>query len=188
MMTYKSSCGYARREGYQVVTRPYHGGALQFVILLPNNPGGLAALEKRLTPELLAGAAKLPAEDVILHLPKFRIEPPTMALADHFKALGMKTAFNDPRGSANFDRMAPRQPNDYLYISAIFHKTYLALDEKGTEATAATFVDTLVVASAEPERKPPPPPEVKVDHPFIFAIQHVPSGACLFLGRVTDPR
>ena len=185
MMVNKSSCGYARREGYQVVTRPYYGRTLQFVILLPDDPGGLAAMEKQLTPELLAGLAKLPAEDVILHLPKFRIAPPTMPLENNFKALGMKSAFNDPLGSANFDRMAPRKPNDYLYISAIFHKTYLALDEKGTEAAAATAVAMLAGAAM---RKAPPPPEVKVDHPFIFAIQHVESGACLFLGRVTDPR
>jgi serpin B len=184
-MVNKSSCGYARRETYEVITRPYYGGTLQFVILLPNDPGGLAALEKQLTPELLAGAAKLPAEDVILHLPKFRIEPPTMPLEDNLKALGMKTAFDDPRGSANFDRMAPRKPNDYLAISAVFHKTYLALDEKGTEAAAATAVVMITRGMA---MRQPPPAEVKVDHPFIFAIQHVPSGACLFLGRVTDPR
>jgi serpin B len=185
MMINTSPCGYARREGYQVVTRPYYGGALQFVIILPDKPDGLAAMEKKLTLELLAGLAKLPAEKVVLHLPKFRIEPPTMALEDNFKALGMKTAFDDPRGSANFDRMAPRKPDDYLYISAIFHKTYLALDEKGTEAAAATAV---VMAAGAALRKAPPPPEVKVDHPFIFAIQHVESGACLFLGRVMDPR
>jgi serpin B len=186
MMVNKSACGYARRQGYQVVTRPYYGGTLQFVILLPDNPDGLAVLEKQLTPELLAGVAKLAAQDVVLHLPKFRIEPPTMALEGNFKALGMKTAFDDPRGSANFDRMAPRKPNDYLSISAIFHKTYLALDEKGTEAAAATAVAMKALAAMPGLR--PPPPEVKVDHPFIFAIQHVPSGACLFLGRVTDPR
>jgi serpin B len=184
-MVNKSSCGYARREGYQVITRPYYGRTLQFVIILPDEPGGLAAMEKQVTPELLAGLAKLPEENVILHLPKFRIEPPTMALEDNFKALGMKTAFDEPRGSANFDRIAPRKPNDYLYISAIFHKTWLALDEKGTEAAAATAV---AIAAGAAMRKAPPPPEVKVDHPFIFAIQHVESGACLFLGRVTDPR
>ena len=60
--------------------------------------------------------------------------------ADHrawqksFEALGMKTAFDNPRGSANFDKIAPRKPNDYLYISQIFHKTFIAVDEKGTEA------------------------------------------------------
>ena len=98
----------------------------------------------------------------------------------------MKTAFDRPLGSANFDKMAPRRPNDYLCISQVFHKTFIAVDEKGTEAAAATAVAAAVGSAPRPP--PPPPIEVKVDRPFLYAIQHVPSGVCLFLGRVTDPR
>ncbi|MEP6672093.1 MAG: serpin family protein [Chthoniobacter sp.] len=177
-------CGYAKRDGFQVVTRTYYGGELQFVIVLPDNPAGLAAMEKQLTPKLLEECAHLPSQKVILYLPKFRLEPPTLSLGDSLQALGMKTAFDHPAGSANFDRMAPRQPNDYLYIGAVLHKTFLALDEKGTEAAAATAVVMAPGGAMIPSK----PPEVRVDHPFLFAIQHVPSGACLFLGRVTDPR
>jgi len=97
----------------------------------------------------------------------------------------MTSAFDEPKGSANFDRIAPRKLTDYLAISEVFHKTFIAVDEKGTEAAAATAA-TWGVASIE---KPKPKPiEVKVDRPFVYAIQHVPSGACLFIGRVTDPR
>ena len=181
-----SHLGYARRDGFQVVTRPYHGGELQFVILLPDEPAGLAALERTLTPEVLQQCVGLEKREVILHLPKFRIEPPTVPLGDSLMKLGMKTAFDNPKGSANFDRIAPRKPNDYLYIGAVLHKTFLALDEKGTEAAAATVV-MMPAAAAMPPPKPKPI-EVRVDHPFLFAIQHGPSGACLFLGRVTDPR
>ena len=88
-------------------------------------------------------------------------------------------------GSANFDRMAPRKPDDYLAISEVFHKTFIAVDEKGTEAAAATAVAMMQMTAMAPREEPI---EVKVDHPFIYAIQHVPSGACLFIGRVTDPR
>ena len=98
----------------------------------------------------------------------------------------MKTAFDKPQGSANFDEIAPRTPRDYLYISQIFHKTFIAVDEKGTEAAAATAVAML--AGSALRSLPPPPIEVKIDRPFVYAIQHVPSGICLFLGRVTDPR
>ena len=98
----------------------------------------------------------------------------------------MKTAFDIPRGSANFNKIAPRKPNDYLYISNIFHKTFIAVDEKGTEAAAATAV--VMMRATAIARPKPPPIEVKVDRPFVYAIQHVSSGACLFLGRVTDPR
>jgi serpin B len=134
---------------------------------------------------MLAKCAKLETREVDLHLPKFKMEPPTIALAEKFEALGMKTAFNKPAGSANFDQMAPRKPNDYVYISQVFHKTFIAVDEKGTEAAAATAV-AMMAGTAFVQR--PPPVELKVDRPFIYAIQHVPTSVCLFLGRVTDPR
>jgi serine protease inhibitor len=178
--------GYVKREGFAAVSLPYTGNDLQFLVLLPDEVDGLGALESKLTAETLAECAKLETRDVDLHLPKFKIELPTIALARNFEALGMKTAFDKPRGSANFDRMAPRKPNDYLYISQVFHKTFIAVDEKGTEAAAATAVAMMAATAL---RSPPPPPtEVKVDRPFLYAIQHVPSGVCLFLGRVTDPR
>jgi serpin B len=178
--------GYAKREGFTVVSLPYVGDDLQFVVLLPDDVNGLRTLESKLTADILANCAKLEQRDVDLHLPKFKLQPPTIALAETFQALGMKTAFDIPHGSANFDKIAPRKPNDYLYISNIFHKTFIDVDEKGTEAAAATAVVMMrATGLAQPK---PPPIEVKVDRPFVYAIQHVPSGVCLFLGRVTDPR
>ena len=178
--------GYAKRDGYTAVSLPYVGNDLQFLVLLPDDVNGLRALESKLSGDTLASCAKLERRDVDLHLPKFKLEPPTITLAEKFEALGMKTAFDKPQGSANFDKMAPRKPDDYLYISQIFHKTFIAVDEKGTEAAAATAVAMMAGTAL---RSPPPPPiEVKVDRPFVYAIQHVPSGVCLFLGRVTDPR
>ena len=180
-----SYCGYAKRDGFAAVTLPYNDRELQFVILLPDDAKGLPALEKKLTAPMLAECAKVPAQDVNLHLPKFKFEPPTMNLGATLQELGMQTAFDHPHGSANFDRIAPRKPDDYLYISAVFHKTFIAVDEEGTEAAAATAVAMAVGASAGQK---PEPLEVKIDRPFLYAIQHVPSGACLFIGRVTDPR
>jgi serpin B len=155
---------------------------LQFVILLPETIDGLRAIEAKLDPRTFSDCAKMQKRQVSLHLPKFKIEPPTVDLAEQLKALGMKTAFDIPPGSANFDRMAPRTPNDYLAFSAVFHKTFIAVDEKGTEAAAATAV-AMMVGSARLETV-----EVKVNRPFFYAVQHVASGACLFIGRVTDPR
>jgi serine protease inhibitor len=178
--------GYAKREGFLAISVPYVGDDLQLLVLLPDEVNGLRAVESKLTAEVLAGCTKLEARDVELHLPKFKLEPPTIALAEKLQALGMKSAFDIPQGSANFDKMAPRKPNDYLYISNVFHKTFIAVDEKGTEAAAATAV---VMMRATAMRGPKPLPiEVKVDRPFVYAVQHVPSGVCLFLGRVTDPR
>ena len=180
------SLPYAKYRGFIAIALPYAGHDLQFLILLPEAPDGLAALEKELTPELLAGCATMKSQLVTLELPKFKLRPPTLSLGQTLQALGLKTAFDRPRGSANFERMAPRKPDDYLFIGEVFHKTFLALDEEGTEAAAATAV--AVVAGMGMPSTPPQPIVVKVDHPFLFAIQHCGSGACLFLGRVTDPR
>jgi serpin B len=185
MQKVDQNVGYRKREGFTAVTIPYSGSELQFVVLLPDEGTGLQRLEEKLTAELLGRCAKLEPHDVDLSLPKFKFEPPTIPLADNLQALGMKSAFDQPRGSANFDRIAPRKPNDYLYLSQVFHKTFIAVDEKGTEAAAATAA-VMMYRSAMIKRTPPI--EMKVDRPFLYAIQHVPSGACLFLGRVTDPR
>src|SRR5205814_7072955 len=126
--------GYARREGFIVVSLPYAGNDLQFVVLLPDDISGLRDLEAKLSGDVLASCPKLQKRDVELHLPKFKLEPPTITLAKQFEVLGMKTAFDQPKGSANFDKIAPLTPDYYLYISQIFHKTFIAVDEKGTEA------------------------------------------------------
>jgi serpin B len=178
--------GCEQRSGYTAITLPYVGEELQFVILLPDDRNGLPGLEQRVTPDLLAGCTKLPFRGVILHLPKFKLEPPSLPLGAILRALGMTTAFDQPRGSADFNLMAPRKPDDYLYISEVFHRTWLSLDEKGTEAAAATAVMMFGVTAIP--QQPPPPLEVRVDRPFLFAIQHVSSGTCLFLGHLNDPR
>jgi serpin B len=178
--------GYSRGDGFRAITIRYVGQELELLILLPDEKDGLATLEAKLTPQLLAECANPEPNEFILHLPRFKMEPPLISLGGVLQSLGMKTAFDSPSGSANFDRMAPRKPDDYLCISEVFHKTYLALDENGTEATAATVVSILNSFSVGEE--PHKPIEIKVDHPFLFAIQHRASGACLFLGRVVDPR
>jgi serpin B len=185
MMQMSTHLRYAKRDGFSAVALPYSGGDLQFVVLIPDEIDGLRGLEEKLTAALLADCAKLKESQVSLHLPKFKFEPPTIQLAKQLQALGMKTAFDIPPGSANFDRIAPRRPNDYLAISDVFHKTFIAVDEHGTEAAAATAV---VMRELTALREMTEPIEVKADRPFVYAIQHVPSGACLFIGRVTDPR
>jgi serpin B len=186
MMQAKRVFGYRHQEGFTAVTIRYVGEQLQLLVLMPDKQYDMADLEKRLTPQLLSECANPDPAELILHLPKFKFEPPVVSLAPLLKTMGMTTAFDQPNGSANFDRMAPRRPNDYLALTRVFHKTFIAVDEKGTEAAAATAV--AVAASLCSFESPEPQIEVKVDHPFIFAIQHRASGACLFLGRVVDPR
>lgn len=186
MMMRQDAFGYAKHDGFVAVAIPYSGEELQFLVLLPDTAVGLPGLESKLTPQLLMECARLKDEDIVLYLPKFKLEPPLFALRKTLETLGMESAFDVPQGSANFDGIAPRRPNDYLYISNVFHKTFVEVDEKGTEAAAATAV-VMMRATAHFEEKPNPI-EVRVDRPFVFAIQHRPSGACLFVGRVADPR
>jgi serpin B len=180
--------GYSRRggdfdpqgHGYTIVSLPYKCRDLQFVILVPDSYSGLPALESSLTPELLAECANLPTEhEVDLSLPKFKLDPPAFPLAKTLQDLGMKNAFED---NANFNR-ALLHPEKGLFLTGVFHKTFLQVDETGTEASAGTGV-AMVMAGIDTNV----PIQVHIDRPFLFMIQHRPTGACLFLGRVTDPR
>jgi serpin B len=177
---------YLNGSGFHAVTLPYAGDDLHFLLIVPDDINGVSAVEKKLTPETLLACAKAEYREVNLHLPKFKITPPTVPLGEVLQNMGMMTVFDKPQGSADFDAMAPKNPDDYLAISEVFHKTFLELDEKGTEAAAATAV-AMVASSAAPMEKPKPI-ELKADRPFLFAIQHAGSGACLFFGRVSDPR
>jgi serpin B len=150
MMRKTARFGYAKRKGFSAVSLPYVADNLQFLVVLPDEVNGLRAVESELTADVLAQCTKLEAQDVNLHLPKFKLEPPTIALAKTLQALGMKSAFDIPQGSANFDKIAPRKPNDYLYISNVFHKTFIAVDEKGTEAAAASGVCLFLGRVTEP--------------------------------------
>ncbi len=176
--------GYEAHETFEILALPFRSFALQFVIVLPRERDGLESVERTIDAGLLARAANMPGEKAIVHLPKFRLEPEALALAKPLIRLGLATTFDQPEGSASFDGIAPRRPDDYLFVSELMHKTFLAIDEEGVEAAAATALMMPQGASA-----PQAPPRIlRVDRPFFFAVQHVASGACLFVGRVVDPR
>jgi len=185
-LTEQRSFGYRRIDNAAVVSVPYAADGLQFLLIVPDARDGLAAVERSLNTATLAACADLPQRAVRLHLPMLKLEPAGIRLGAHLTAMGMGRAFDRPKGSADFSRMAPRKPDDYLCISEVVHKAFLALDEHGTEAAAATAVVMMRALSMLPAAEEPV--DVRADRPFLFAIQHTTSGACLFLGRVTDPR
>jgi serpin B len=180
------AAGFVQRDGFTILSLPYVTGDLQILVLLPDEVNGVDQLPGKLTPRILQDCTKLRVKDVKLFLPRFRIEGTTFPLGKTLRAMGMTSAFDNPKGTANFDRAAPRKPEDYLAISEVFHQAFVAVDEQGTEASAATAMTMVTLALAT--MPPPTPPEVHVDRPFLFAIQHRASGACLFLGRISDPR
>lgn len=170
--------GYRRSAKATAVVLPYRDTRVRCLIILPDKRVDLREVEASLTPALLADLASAPDAPVILYMPKFRLEPPTLSLAETFSRLGMKTAFL--AGRADLRRMDSARD---LYVSAILHRALLSVDEYGTEATAATAIEGPAFAVPTPD-----PVEVHVDRPFLIAIEHAPTGALLFLGRVTDPR
>jgi serpin B len=178
--------GYVEESGLTVLSLNYLGGGLQFVVILPSADETFDAVAARLTTDQFARWSRLGdtnGREVLLYLPKFKVAGSTVALGNALRTLGMKQAFDIPAGTANFDGIAPRTPSDYLSISDVFHQTFVAVDEQGTEAAAATAV--VISTTSAPIN---PPTTVRVDRPFLFAIQDRATGALLFFGRITDPR
>ncbi|MCA9619086.1 MAG: serpin family protein [Myxococcales bacterium] len=171
-------------EGMALVELPYRGGEFSMVLLVPDDRAGLRDLEQKLSPELLDRALSGATPQLVdLSLPRFLVDPPEpIDVASHLKAMGMTLAFDRVR--ADFSGMSkPPSPDDRLYIGNVFHKTFVAVDEKGTEAAAAT-----AVVMPRGGAKPAEPKRVVCDHPFLFLIRDRKSGALLFIGRVDDPR
>ena len=83
-MKRQGAFGYAKHDGFVAVALPYTGGDLQFLVLVPDTAVGLPKLESKLTPDLLAECARLKSEEIVLSLPKWRLEPPLFALRQTF--------------------------------------------------------------------------------------------------------
>jgi serpin B len=179
------SLHFAALDGVKVLDLPYKNGALALGLVLPDAVDGLGAVEARLGAEAIDkwfGALKTVKVDVAL--PKFEISPPeSLALGDMLQAMGMPLAFD--RGKADFTGIAgPSDPAERLCIGQVFHKAFVKVDEKGTEAAAATAVEAMAAGAAP---MPEPVQEFKADHPFLFFLRDVRSGMILFMGRVNDP-
>ncbi len=175
MMYMKGDFKYWGDEDLQVIELPYKGGHLSMVVVLPKEAGGLAAVEKELTVEKLNGWLKdLRKREVSVYFPKFKMTS-QFELSEYLKILGMPDAFS---GAADFSGMTGGRD---LFISNVIHKAFVAVDEKGTEAAAATAV-TMKLTSVGP-----PPVVFRADRPFVFLIRDNRSGSLLFMGRVVNP-
>jgi len=175
LMRQTESFGYAQGEGYQLVELPYSGNELSMVILLPDE-GEFEAFEEALEAagvEAMLGGVGF--QQVDLTMPRFEFDA-EFSLGKTLEGMGMPLAFTD---DADFSGMTGQRD---LFISAVIHKAFVAVDEEGTEAAAAT-----AVAMAELAAMPSEPVEVRVDRPFVFFIRDIQTGSILFAGRVLDP-
>jgi serine protease inhibitor len=170
----------------------YKGGKLFMVMIVPQSAAGLGELERRLpSTGLKPWIDRIADRTVIVNVPKFKLET-DYALEKPLRALGMVRAFNRPGSpdGAQFDRMtAGDDPAQQLFISAVLHKTFVEVNEKGTEAAAVTGL-SMEAKEAEPPRPKTRPfiPTFRADKPFLFAMCDAETHSILFLGRLVSPQ
>jgi serpin B len=188
LMRQEAPMCYLRAVGYQAVDLLYRGSDLSMLVLLPDRKDGLPDLERMLSTLMLNQCvARTENEaEVKLFLPRFKISWGALNLSDQLTALGMPLAF--ARFQADFSGINGQEPpaEDSLFISDMLHKTFVEVNEEGTEAAASSALE-LMRAGASPGFAPPPTPVFRADHPFLIAIRDWKTNAILFLGRITDP-
>jgi serpin B len=169
-----ASFRYLKEDGYQVVELPYIGNQVSMLVVVPDQ-GRFEEFEDQFSVEelnrILDGISYSP---VVLTFPKFEFET-EISLASTLAAMGMPTAFSD---AADFSGMTGAKD---LFISDVFHKAFVSVDEEGTEAAAATAVVMSITSMPES------PIELTVDRPFLFLIREHETGTVLFMGRVVNP-
>jgi serpin B len=174
MMKQDEFFSYTSGEGYQAVSLPYQGWELSMLILLPED-GQYGEFEAGLdATQLDEILSQLERTQLILSMPRFSYESNFM-LSAALSELGMPVAFD--RNLANFSGM---DGTGEFFIDEVLHKAFVAVDEEGTEAAAATAI---TVGSGAPQE----PVEMTIDRPFIFLIRDNATNTILFLGRVMNP-
>ncbi|HEY9868259.1 MAG TPA: serpin family protein [Candidatus Obscuribacterales bacterium] len=173
---------YLAGEGFQAVSLPYGSGRVSMYIILPDKGTSLAAFNKALTPENWASwmsQFRYTEGDIVL--PKFKLEYET-DLIPVLTSLGMGIAFDDDL--ADFSGMCVL-PGENVKIGQVKHKTYVDVNEEGTEAAAVTSIGMVRTTSI---RLPRERFTMIVDRPFDCAIVDNTSGTLLFLGAIVEPK
>jgi serpin B len=166
---------YAAGDGYVLAELPYVGDQVAMTVLVPD-AGRFAEIESGLTgASLTTMLAGLHPSSLDIALPRFQFEG-TVPMVPALMGLGMTDAFDTAKADLSG---IDGQPD--LYVQTVVHKAFIKVDEKGTEAAAATAVVTGDTAG------PPDSDTVKVDRPFLFFLRDRVTGTILFVGRVTNP-
>ena len=167
---------YYETADLQILEMPYSGEETSMLVLLPKEDN-LEEVEKQLTGEnLVIWQENLKKQRVKVYFPKFKLETKYF-LKPFLGQMGMPTAFTE---AADFSGMTGKRD---LMIAEVIHQAFVEVDEKGTEAAAATgVVMEMTAMPAEPVI-----PVFRADRPFIFLIQEKETGSILFMGRVVNP-
>ena len=166
---------YYEDKKMQAIELPYKGDELSMLVLLPRETEGIKELENTLTAESLNRLlSKMFTTKADVYFPKFKIAWGTFSLNKALIALGMPDAFD--REKADFSGITGK---GHIWISDVFHKAFVEVNEEGTEAAAATAV--VITKGIYLEHV------FRADHPFIFIIKDNRSQSILFMGRVMNP-
>ncbi|MBU0992775.1 MAG: serpin family protein [Proteobacteria bacterium] len=175
MMNLKDTFNYTENDRLKAIELPYAGNTLSMILLLPKDERDFKNLENELSLEnLKICLEKLESKKIRVTIPRFKISA-GIDLSQTLTGMGMKDAF-----SPNADFSGIDGTKD-LYISAVLHKAFIDVNEKGTEAAAASAV--IVARKTAVEHLP----VFKADHPFVFMIRENRHGSILFMGRVMNP-
>jgi serpin B len=178
MMLASKKLRYYGDKTVQVVALPYGGHELEMVVLLPGKVDGLGELEKGLASARLDEWLKgMGVRRVDLFLPKFKLLS-AFSLNQQLSEMGMPLAFTE---RADFSGMSTREK---LFIGKVVHKAFVDVNEKGTEAAAATGVTIQPTSAPLPEKSV----VFRADHPFLFLIRDHRTGSILFMGRLANPQ
>jgi len=176
MMYQKHDFRYFENEDVQVLEMPYRGEEISMMVVLPRTESlvNLSVIESRLTPEMLSDwSGRLREQDLKVYFPRFEMTWGTEDISEHLAALGIHDAFGE---KADFSGMTDLKD---LFIASVFHKAFVAVNEEGTEAAAATAVVMKRLAIKDDTI-------FRADHPFLFVIRDDATGSILFMGRVAD--
>jgi len=176
MMYQKHDFRYFENEDVQVLEMPYRGEEISMMVVLPRTESlvNLSVIESRLTPEMLSDwSGRLREQDLKVYFPRFEMTWGTEDISEHLAALGIRDAFGE---EADFSGMTDLKD---LFIASVFHKAFVAVNEEGTEAAAATAVVMKRLAIKDDTI-------FRADHPFLFVIRDDATGSILFMGRVAD--
>jgi serpin B len=177
MMSQSGEYQYYEDDTVQAISLPYGKGRLSFYVFLPRENISLDTFEQQLTPEnWQQWMNQFGKRDGSIVLPRFKLEY-EIQLNKALKALGMDVAFDD---RADFSNMTEED----VLINQVKHKTFVEVNEEGTEAAAATSIGMVLTSAAIPQT----PFEMVVDRPFFCAIRDNQTGTILFMGSIREPK
>jgi serpin B len=174
-MHLKEDFKYCEDANLQVLEMPYKSDEISMLVILPRNIEGIGEVENTLTTEYLnLLLTRIHTRKVDVYFPKFKMTWGTFCLNDTLIALGMRDAFDIQK--ADFSGMNGKGG---IWISDVFHKAFIEVNEEGTEAAAATGIG---LSKSRTDIR-----DFRADHPFIFIIKDNRSGSILFMGRLMNP-